>query len=79
MSIVNHFKDIEIFPNVLIPDVANTPKTNAATGEDSIGEQADWCVSEWGGRSPNMVLVDNFNIGKLTRPLEKLSEVLIES
>jgi len=44
--------------------VISTPKTNAATGEDSIGEHSDWCVSEWGGRGPNMVLVDNFNIGK---------------
>lgn len=62
---VNHFKDIELLPDILIPDVVNTPKTNAATGEDSIGEHSDWCVSEWGGRGPNMVLVDNFNIGKL--------------
>jgi len=60
---VNHFKDIEIFPDVFIPDVANTKKTNAPTGEDSIGEQSDWCKSQWGGRKPNMVLVDNFNIG----------------
>jgi len=61
MMLVNHFKDIELF-GIFIPDIPNTPKTNAATGSGSIGEQANLCLSAW-GRSPNMILVDNFNLG----------------
>lgn len=61
MMMVNHFLDVDIL-GILIPDVVKTPKTNAATGSGSIGEQADLCISTW-GRSPNVVLVDNFNIG----------------
>jgi len=63
MMIVNHFKDIDLF-GILIPDVPDTTKTNAATGSGSIGEQSDLCISTW-GRSPNVVLVDNFNLGNV--------------
>jgi hypothetical protein len=62
MMIVNHFLDLDIF-GILIPDNAADAKTNAATGTGSIGAQADLCISTW-GRSPNFILVDDFNIGK---------------
>jgi hypothetical protein len=61
MMIVNHFLDVDLF-GIYIPDVAADASTNAATGSGSIGEQADLCISTW-GRSPNLVLVDNFNVG----------------
>lgn len=61
MMIVNHFKDLDLF-GILIPDVFENLKTNAATGSGSIGEQADLCISTW-GRSPNLILLDNYNIG----------------
>jgi hypothetical protein len=64
MMIVNHFLDINLFgTGVLIPDVAKDAQTNAATGSGSIGEQSDLCISTW-GRSPNLILLDNFNTGK---------------
>jgi hypothetical protein len=62
MMIVNHFLDLDIF-GILIPDVLAAPKTNAATGAGSIGAQSDLCISKW-GRSPNVVLVDYFELGK---------------
>jgi hypothetical protein len=63
MMIVNHFLDFDLF-GILIPDVAKTPQTNAATGSGSIGAQSDLCTSTW-GRRPNLILVDNFNVGML--------------
>jgi len=63
MMIVNHFLDIDIF-GIDIPDVAADSTTNAATGSTSIGAQSDLCFSTW-GRSPNLILVDNFNIGNV--------------
>jgi hypothetical protein len=61
MMIVNHFLDVDIL-GIYIPDVAADSTTNAATGSTSIGAQADLCISTW-GRSPNLMLVDNFNVG----------------
>jgi len=63
MMLVNHFKDIDLF-GIFIPDVPSTPKTNAATGPESIGEQSDLCLATW-NRRPNMILVDNFNLGNV--------------
>ena len=62
MMIVNHFLDLDIF-GILVPDTFADATTNAATGTGSIGAQADLCISVW-GRSPNLILVDDFNIGK---------------
>ncbi|KAG0645004.1 PI-PLC X domain-containing 1 [Hyphodiscus hymeniophilus] len=67
MMIVNHFLDVDIF-GISIPDVAEDSSTNAATGSKSIGAQADLCISTW-GRSPNLILLDNFNIGGYYLPL----------
>jgi hypothetical protein len=62
MMIVNHFLDIDVL-GIDIPDVAADLSTNAATRSGSIGEQADLCIATW-GRSPNLILLDNFNIGR---------------
>jgi len=61
MMLVNHFRDLSVL-GILIPDVADTMQTNAATGTNSIGAQADLCETTW-GRGPNLVLVDNYNLG----------------
>ena len=61
MMIVNHFKDIDLF-GIFIPDVLDDASTNAASGSNSIGEQSDLCIATW-GRSPNLILLDNFNNG----------------
>jgi hypothetical protein len=62
MMIVNHFLDLDIL-GILIPDTLADSTTNAATGTGSIGAQADLCISTW-GRTPNLILVDDFNIGR---------------
>lgn len=66
--IVNHFLDLNIF-GILIPDDFALETTNAATGTGSIGAQADLCYTTW-GRMPNVVLVDFFNVGKLSWKLD---------
>src|ERR1700733_11616912 len=62
MMIVNHFLDIDIL-GIDLPDVAADPSTSAETGRGSMGEQGDFGIPPW-ERSPNLVLLDNFNIGK---------------
>jgi hypothetical protein len=64
MYIVNHFLDIKLFDDVLIPDRFHASRTNAATGAGSIGAQNDVCKSKW-GRKPNIVLVDFFENGNV--------------
>lgn len=56
MYIVNHFLDVDIF-GVKIPDRSAAGKTNAATGEGSIGAQAGVCEALY-NRAPNVVLLD---------------------
>ncbi len=61
--IVNHFLDLDIF-GIDIPDDILDWRTNAATGEGSIGAQATLCYQTW-GRLPNGILVDYFDNGEL--------------
>ncbi|KAF7197035.1 PI-PLC X domain-containing protein 1 [Pseudocercospora fuligena] len=61
MYIVNHTLNTEFF-GATIPDNEENFKTNAATGEGSIGAQADLCTKKW-SRKPNVVLVDMFDRG----------------
>lgn len=65
MYIVNHFLDDEIilFGNKIdTPDMMQAPRTNAATGNGSIGAQASLCESLY-GRPPNVVLLDWADVG----------------
>ncbi|KAK8073567.1 hypothetical protein PG994_004466 [Apiospora phragmitis] len=59
MYIVNHFLDIEIFPGVLIPNMADAGTTNSVA---SILAQTDLCYSKY-QRTPNVVLLDFVSIG----------------
>jgi hypothetical protein len=70
MMIVNHFLDVDIL-GILIPDDAADSTTNAATGVGSIGAQADLCISTW-DRSPNLILVDYFQNGRLRADMSTL-------
>lgn len=71
MYIVNHFLDddigsiggYDIFGPILVPDRANAPTTNAATGTGSIGAQAAMCNSIY-KRKPNFVLLDFVDQGQ---------------
>lgn len=56
MYIVNHFLDVDIF-GVKVPDREHAGKTNAATGDGSIGAQASLCEGLY-GRAPNSILLD---------------------
>ncbi|KAJ5086077.1 hypothetical protein N7532_010848 [Penicillium argentinense] len=56
MYIVNHFLDVDIF-GVKIPDRQHAARTNAATGDGSIGGQASLCEDMY-DRAPNAILLD---------------------
>lgn len=56
MYIVNHFLDIEIFPGVLIPNLAESGTTNSVA---SILAQTDLCYNTY-KRTPNVVLVSHY-------------------
>lgn len=62
MYIVNHFLDIDLGDDILIPDRDAAATTNAATGTGSIGAQADLCTTTY-DRRPNFVLVDFMDKG----------------
>jgi len=65
MYIVNHFLDIEVLSTgILMPDRGSAPDTNAATGNGSIGAQAELCAQQHGA-NPNVVLLDFVDIGEL--------------
>ncbi|KAI0007436.1 PLC-like phosphodiesterase [Xylariaceae sp. FL0662B] len=53
MFLANHNLNVEILPDVLIPDLAHAADTNSL---DSITAQTDTCSGDY-GRNPNVVLV----------------------
>ncbi|GAM90093.1 hypothetical protein ANO11243_081330 [Dothideomycetidae sp. 11243] len=61
MGIVNHFRDVSIF-GLDVPDRFDASQTNAATGTNSIGQEASACVQKY-GTWPNCVLVDWYDKG----------------
>lgn len=63
MYIVNHFLDVDIF-GIKVPDRDDAAKTNAATGEGSIGAQASECEALY-HRTPNVVLADFVDKGNV--------------
>lgn len=75
MYIVNHFLDANVLDTgILIPDNARDYQTNAATGNGSIGAQADLCTEKW-GRRPSFVLVDMFDRGDVFTAQQMLNTV----
>ncbi|KAK8024320.1 PLC-like phosphodiesterase [Apiospora rasikravindrae] len=71
MYIVNHFLDIEIFPGVLIPNLADAGKTNSMT---SILAQTDLCYTQY-KRTPNVVLLDFASIGDEMKAQDDLNNL----
>ncbi|KAI1499871.1 PLC-like phosphodiesterase [Biscogniauxia marginata] len=69
MSLVNHNLNIELFPDVLIPDLVNAADTNSI---ESITAQTDICLSKY-GRNPNVVLLDWIKIGDAMAAQDKLN------
>lgn len=57
---------------VLIPDAASNFETNAASGNGSIGAQAELCKSTW-GRWPSVMLVDMFSRGDVFQAQHRLN------
>lgn len=58
----SNFLGLGIEIDLRAPDKAALPKTNAAQGPTSIGEQAQACYDKW-HRYPNGILVDFYDIG----------------
>lgn len=71
LYLLNHTLNVDVL-GVIIPDRLNAPKTNAATGEGSIGEQAALCDSIY-SRKPNVVLLDYINKGEVFKAQNKLN------
>ncbi|KAI9931603.1 hypothetical protein MW887_010180 [Aspergillus wentii] len=59
---------------VLVPDRAHAARTNAVTGDGSIGAQSDPCQSLY-GRKPNVVLVDFVDKGEVMEAQDALNGV----
>lgn len=57
LSVINHFLDIELPDNILVPDRAALNDTNGVSGFGSLGLQAEQCAALY-GRYPNFFLVD---------------------
>ncbi|KAH8431771.1 uncharacterized protein LDX57_009424 [Aspergillus melleus] len=71
MYIVNHFLDVDIL-GVLIPDRLRAPRTNAVSGDGSIGAQANLCNSKH-GRLANVILVDFVDQGQVIAAQNKFN------
>ncbi|KAI5923153.1 PLC-like phosphodiesterase [Camillea tinctor] len=69
MYLVNHNRNVEIFPDVLIPDLIKAGDTNSI---DSITAQTNLCSSTY-GRTPNVVLLDWVLIGDAIAAQNKLN------
>jgi hypothetical protein len=61
MYIVNHFLDVDL-AGILVPDKADSARTNAADGDGSISSQVALCVGLY-ERYPNVVLIDEVGRG----------------
>lgn len=70
---MNHFLDKEVL-GVLIPDRLHAAKTNAASGDGSIGAQSELCESLY-HRLPNVVLADFVDQGEVMAAQDKLNGV----
>lgn len=57
LSVINHFLDIQLPDNILIPDRPELDVTNGVSGFGSLGLQAQQCAALY-GRYPNFMLVD---------------------
>ena len=57
LAVVNHFLDIALPNDILIPDRGQLEVTNGVSGEGSLGLQAENCAGIY-GRYPNFMLVD---------------------
>ncbi|EER29333.1 hypothetical protein D8B26_008056 [Coccidioides posadasii str. Silveira] len=71
LYLVNHTLNVDIF-GVIVPDRIRAPKTNAATGEGSIGAHVDLCNSIY-DRKPNVVLLDFINQGEVFRAQNRMN------
>ena len=57
LAVINHFLDIELPGDTLIPDEGEASVTNGVQGFGSLGLQAQQCAAIY-GRYPNFFLVD---------------------
>jgi len=57
LSVINHFLDVELPDDILVPDRAALDVTNGVSGPGSLGEQAIQCAQLY-GTYPNFFLVD---------------------
>jgi hypothetical protein len=61
LSVINHFFDITLPDDILVPDRAALDVTNGISGAGSLGEQAIQCAQIYGAY-PNFFLVDFYDV-----------------
>ncbi|KIJ21960.1 hypothetical protein PAXINDRAFT_165285 [Paxillus involutus ATCC 200175] len=61
MYLINHFLDTLVLGQP-VPDPSQANQTNAVSGPNSLGDQFDLCVTQY-GRNPNFMLVDFYEYG----------------
>ncbi|KAF9886820.1 hypothetical protein FE257_011067 [Aspergillus nanangensis] len=71
MYIVNHFLDLDIL-GIKVPDREHASRTNAASGNGSIGAQSDLCRSQH-GRLPNVILADFIDKGEVMKAQDMIN------
>lgn len=74
MYIVNHFLDTKMWLEIAVPDRKDVAKTNALSGEGSVGAQVQLCEGLWGTK-PWGVLVDYFERGQVIKLQNQLNGV----
>ncbi|KAF7588637.1 hypothetical protein BBP40_005448 [Aspergillus hancockii] len=73
MYIVNHFLNVEVL-GIKVPDRIRARRTNAASGNGSIGAQSNLCQSIY-RRLPDVVLVDFVDQGEVIKAQKALNGV----
>ncbi|KAL9132005.1 MAG: hypothetical protein Q9217_000215 [Psora testacea] len=72
MYIVNHYLDTTLF-GMEVPNRRDAKKTNAISGEGSIGAQARLCETLHAGKKPRVIMVDYFDVGQTLEAQEMLN------
>ena len=66
MYIMNHYLDTTTL-GMEVPNRRDAKKTNALSGDGSIGAQAELCQTSHGGKKPRVIMVNYFDVGEVLK------------
>jgi hypothetical protein len=76
LSLLNHFRYDEVAAGIRIPNENAANVTNAPSGgSGNLGDHVETCVSQYGERAPNFILVDFFNVGPAIEVVDALNGI----